>query len=452
VSASKLSFLWLLRLRWAAALSLALGIVLVGPALHLALPERALLSIVLVGAVANAFAQVWMRRRVEVPRAAFAAALGFDAVLLTLLLYFSGGSHNPFAASFLLLVVLAATLLGRRAAFVATAIAGVAIFALTLSFVPLTTDHSHAGTEAPHHESEPPRHDGEASDHGGDAAHHDDHDSSDHVLAHAQTVWIGFPILAALTVYLVSSALRQRDLQLTALDARRQRAEQLAELGVIAANAAHELGSPLSTIAVVAKDLERAIEEGQDVSAEDARLIRKQVQRCREALEELARHAEQGISEAGDHTSVGAILDDASQRLADPTRLKVEVGDDVRALEVRAPRRAIGYVLGGILDNACQASPGGAEVTLAARRSGAQCLIEVEDSGSGMTVEDLARAGHRPFARRGSTGSGMGVGLFLSRAVVENLGGELTVEARQPRGTRVALAIPLAGAHTGARA
>lgn len=435
-SESKLSFAWLVRLRWAAALALALGVVLAGPALHLNLPETALLATISAGALTNALAQLWARRQLEVPRVAFAIVLAIDAVSLTALLYLSGGSHNPFVAAYLVLVVLAATLLGRRAAFAAALIAALAVFALTAFHVPLEADHTHGpGDPGGHARGE---HVVTSDEHPGE------HDGASHVLAHAETVWIAFPILAALIVYLVSSALRQRDLQLAALEARRQRAEHLAEIGVIAATAAHELGSPLSTIAVVARDLERAIELGQDISADDARLIHKQVERCRDALEELSEHAQQGQPEASTRTPLGELLDDVTEHLADPSQVRLDVGDDVRSLELGAPRRAMGYVLRGILENAYRASPAGEPVRLAARRESGRCLIEIEDRGEGMSTSELAQAGHAPFSRRRSGESGLGVGLFLSRAVVENVGGELTIEARRPHGTRVALAIPLA--------
>ena len=278
-----LTLAWLVRLRWASLLGTALLAIMIGPAMHLMVPTGPLAALGATMGLSNLAVQLLADRQRDRARSLLGGLLLIDGALLTAALYLTGGATNPFAASYLLLVVLAAATLGRRAGGVAVTLAVIALATVAVVHRPLVADHDHASHA----------HDGAEHRHPPAAHHHDGTSAagSDHIRLHARGTGVVFAILAALVVYLVSWALRQREVQLEALRAEKVRHERLADVGAFATSTAHELGSPLATIAVVAKELERTLQEAGDPgdTVADAQAIREQVDRCREILDELAR-------------------------------------------------------------------------------------------------------------------------------------------------------------------
>jgi len=442
---------WLSRLRWGLYVGAVLLSVVVSQAMHLALPGE-LFLVVVVGLTSNLILTLVVRRRAA-STAAISAVLAADALLLTVGLYLTGGSRNPFSFVYLVPVVLAATLLGRRAGLLAAGLATVAVAVLAVVYLPLATDHEHQLPSAAH------RHDESAAHHHGDVGHHaghrhDDHRSAghhhaslpprpdEHVTMHAEGMWVVFAAVGALLVYLVSVALRQREAELgqreaelAAAEAARARNDQLAELGVLASTAAHELGSPLATIAVIAKELERRADEGRD--AEDARAIRAEVARCRDVLEEMARVARREEAQL-EAFSLVPRLEAARAASAAPSRVAMELDPDAD-VRVEGYPRATEHVLRGLIDNALEASPDEATVRVSLRETDTGVVVEVRDRGRGLSREEVAGAGLQPLGPR--PGAGLGMGLFLGRALMERLGGSLELRSAE-EGTCAVLSIP----------
>ena len=221
------------------------------------------------------------------------------------------------------------------------------------------------------------------------------------------------------------------------------RQSRLAALTTLAAGVAHELGTPLGTIAVAAKDLQRTAEalggQGSDM-AQDAALIREEVGRCRRILDQMAEPS-------------GTTLGEAFQTLAWP-ELEAELTEGLSAVDRSRlifqwpatacgpmPRRGLVRALRAVLANALEATPRPGSVTILAREAEGTWHLEVEDRGTGMTPEVLARAGE-PFFSTKPTGSGMGLGLFLARTFAEQLGGELRVASAPGHGTKVQVSWP----------
>lgn len=414
-----LNLAWIVKLRWVAILGLTLAVPVAERAVHVALPNGALAMLIGAGILSN-LAASWALRRERASRKIIRGLLLIDVGLLTLALYFAGGIYNPFVSSYLVLVVLASVLLGRRAAAHLALLAGTCVLMLGVRHQPLRADHVHDAEHA---------HAGEEHHHPGDV------DSAAHVRVHAEDMWLAFLVLAALIAYLGNWSMRQRELELAALRADKERNERLAELGALAANAAHEIASPLTTIAVVSKELVHALERGDDLSgrADDVRLIREEVGRCRAALDAMARRAR---GEEDGPVRLSELMREARARVPEPGRVEVELDGDAL---VCAPRAALVEVLRGLLANACEASPGDARVHMRVRGEGARCRIDVLDSGAGIDGADFGRIGVEPFTTKGT----MGMGLFAGRAVVERLGGELELASRPGRGTRVTLRLPV---------
>ncbi len=438
---------WLSTLRWGALAGQLATIVVVDRIMGIALPLAPLAVVLAIGVVSNLALNSW-RRRADVADGMLAAVMLLDVALLTAVLYLTGGPFNPFSFLYLVNVALAAVILPPRWAW-ALAGCSLALFGgLFFAHVPLPL-----GDEA-------------GMDHGMHHGMADDHPISLHV----QGMWVAFGVAAAFIVYFIQrvrGALAERDAELGAARSAAARHEKLASLATLAAGAAHELATPLSTIAVVAKELERAlgaddraaaavadvrsaaIADVQSAAIADVQLVRAQVERCRAILSQMAADAGESAGEAFVAVPLAAVLDDALGELAGRERVRrTPAGPD--AALVRVPRRALTQALRGIVKNALEASGPDDEVRVRLEADPRHWRLAVADRGRGMTPEVLARAGEPFFTTKqgDGLGRGMGLGLFLARVVLERLGGDLTLESAAGQGTTVTLVLPRADAAT----
>lgn len=412
----RINFAWLLRLRWGAIAGQLATIVVADRWLGTRLPMVPLLAIVAASLAVNLAATVWFRRGQRVGEPALVALMATDILILTALLYFSGGPFNPFSFLYLVYIALAAIVLRERWTW---ALAALSLLGSGLLFV----DHRELHIAARTHEQ--------------------------HMTAHLQGMWVAFGVAAAFIVYFLLRVRRElsaREAELAAANDLATRRQRLASLATLAAGAAHELATPLSTIATVAKELERSLGAAASPDAvTDVQLIRAEVERCRTILSHMTTDAGGHTGEAPAPVTVGALVAAAMEMLGPSPRIRVDVAGEGT---LSVPQRALALAVKGILKNAQDASPADAEIVLAAALSGASLRIEVRDSGHGMAPDVLARAGE-PFFTTKAPGAGMGLGLFLTRAIVEQLGGQLELASRPGQGTTVLLTLPAPPATTG---
>jgi two-component system sensor histidine kinase RegB len=418
--AHAINFRWLVMLRWGAITGQIATIAVVWLGLGIAVPLAPLAAVLAIELGTNVACSLWARGARGVPEGMLAAIMLADVVLLTALLALTGGPFNPFSCLYLVNIALAAVVL--RPAWTWTLVVGSlacfgALFAQPQWGPPAFAGRAHA----------------------------------EHMQMHLEGMWVAFGVAAVFIVYFVqrvTGALAARDAELAAARARTARHERLASLATLAAGAAHELATPLSTIAVAAKELERQLAcraHGADAAVDDARLIREQVERCRDILEHMAVDAGQSTGEAIVPLCVGELVDGAVRGFPDRARVQLSIDDRVRRWMVHAPPRAVQQALRGVLENARHASPRDVPVELRVRADAAGCRIEVRDAGTGMSPEVLARAGE-PFFTTKPPGEGMGLGLFLARAVLERMGGRLELSSAAGVGTTTALVLPAARA------
>jgi two-component system, sensor histidine kinase RegB len=201
----------------------------------------------------------------------------------------------------------------------------------------------------------------------------------------------------------------------------------------------------------VAKDLEREVVAAgaPAAAADDVRLMRAEVERCRRILARMRVDAGDPAGERFARVSVREIVDDClDDCLTEIDRaVSVTLDDATAAATTALPRHAFGQALRGLVDNARQASPPGAPVTLrvAADDASRRLVFEIADRGAGISPDLLARVGE-PFFTTKPAGQGMGLGIFLARAIVERLGGELSIRSAPGAGTTATLWLPVAGA------
>ena len=408
--ARRIDFSWLITLRWAAIAGQLATTLIVHFGLGVALPLAWVLGLIGFAAATNLVAVVGARGR-EVPEWAAFAVMALDVIILTALLYLTGGPFNPFSILYLVQIALAAVALRARYAWPLAALAVIGSGVLFL-------DHRELPLPARTH--------------------------ADHMRWHLQGMWVAFGVAAGFIVYFlvrVTRLLARREAELLAARDLAARHEKLASLAALAAGAAHELGSPLATIAVVARELERRA--AGDV-LDDVKLVRQEVERCRQILSQMSKDAGTMTGESPHPVAARDLVAAALEGAAAQPAVRVELGA-LGARAVRVPRHAIAQALGALVKNAQDASQ--SEVVVRAHASGDNLEVEVEDTGTGMTPEVLARAGE-PFFTTKEPGRGMGLGLFLARAVAEQSGGGLAIESTPGRGTRVRMRLPVEPAAT----
>ena len=407
---AEISLGWLIRLRWGAAAGQAVTLAVAQGVLHASLPVAPLVALVLAMPASNLLLAM-ARPVARAPRALCGAVLTFDALQLTGLLHWAGGAANPFSVLYLVYITLAAVVLGARWAWFLAALC-VGCYGLLFSFqVPL----EHVG-----------------------------HPDSGMRL-HLQGMWVAFCVAAGLTAYFVvhmSTAIERRDAEMAAMRDRAARNERLASLATLAAGAAHELGTPLATIAVAARELERSLRAlpGPAAAAllEDAALIRSELDRCRAILDRMAAEVGQTPGEAPAEFTASELLADTVAALPGPQRGRVRTTAGEDAL-LRAPRRALLQVVQNLLRNALDACVDG--VTVSVQAPGPGFVVLLHDDGPGMPPEVLGRVGEPFFSTKGP-GGGLGLGVFIARCLCEQMGGRLVLESSPGLGTTARVEIP----------
>lgn len=411
-----LALRWLVRFRWGAFVSELVLVLSVDAFTDIALPVQLLVLLLGYGMATNVALQLLGRQRASLPEGATAAVLAHDVALLTGLLLATGGVHNPFSTLYLVHIALAPVVLGGRWT---SALVAVSIACFAALFVVSGGLEMKPGSVGVDHATQ--------------------------MRIHMRGMWMAFTVAAVLIgvfVIRVRRSLEEQTKALEAMRARQARIDKLGAVATLAAGATHELGTPLATIALVAKELERALvktEGGQGPLGEDAALIRAQVERCRGILERLASEAGALRSGAMEKVTVRQLLDEATVGLE---KVEVRLDEGVAAKNLFLPSRALGMALRNLVKNGLDASKAtGASVTVSAAEAEGALVIEVKDRGEGMSERLLAQAAE-PFFSTKAPGQGMGLGLFLARAVAEQLEGSLTLSSTEGAGTTATVRVP----------
>ncbi|MBI5066770.1 MAG: HAMP domain-containing histidine kinase [Deltaproteobacteria bacterium] len=415
---NRIKMSWLVRLHWG-ALAGQIGAVLVVISLDLIHMHVVWLGVLFaVEALANLALDRWLRRAPDVLEKHLVGVMVVDSTMLTVILSVTGSYSNPFSTLYLVNVALAAVLLSPRHAWML-------LGASLLLFGSLFALDSLRGT-------------GWALS---------DYDHMELMRLHMEGMWVAFAIAAAFIVYIVgrvTHALHGLERQLTRERSLSARKDKVASLATLAAGAAHELSTPLATIAVVTRELERALEkEAPSGAKEDLTLIRQQLGRCQEILQQMSAYAGENAGETMVSITLGSWAERALSGLPSRDRVKVRGMSDLEAYRVEGPARGLARALRSLLKNAIQASPPGMPVELRLSASGDEVVAEVADSGGGMPQEILDRAGE-PFFTTKVPGEGMGLGLFLTRTLAEQLGGQLELVSEAGKGTTARLRLPAA--------
>jgi two-component system sensor histidine kinase RegB len=406
--------LQLVQLRWLAVIGQLATIAIVRLWLDVALPVVPMLVVVAGLVLLNVVSMGILRLRQDVARSELFTALLLDVTALTAQLYLSGGASNPFVSLFLLQVVLGSVLLDRWLSWVIVAATSTCFAGLLFDYVPLDLPASLMS--------------GKPS-------------------LHIFGIWLAFVMVAVLLVLFVtrvSANLRARDAYLADMRQRAAEEAHIVRMGLLASGAAHELGTPLSSLSVILGDWRREPQiSASPQLLEEIDEMQVALARCKSILGGILISAGETRGEAPGVTTVRDFLDDlvADWRTNRPSaRLayKDQFGPDLPIVSDTALKQTICNVL----DNAADVSPAWIEMS-AARRDDA-LIITVTDRGPGFADEMLANLG-KPYSSTKDKQGG-GLGLFLVVNVMRKLGGG--VAARNLglglAGAEVTLTLPLA--------
>ncbi len=414
-AAPQIALPWIVRLRYGMALGQIATAVFARYALNVDVPLAPIaIAPALVGAsnllLAARVAHPDVSRKI--PTSTLVAwAFVLDTVCLTFLLMLSGGPTNPFSLLYLVHITLSAIILTKRWTWALGVLS-------TLSFGLLFLDYRPIPALEMHH-------------------------PSDRFDLHLTGMWVGFGVAAFLVALFsgkISELLRQHENSLLRMQIELAKRDRLASLGTLAAGAAHELNTPLATIAVVARELELYATNTapNEAIAEDSRLIRTEVDRCREILFRMSVRGAQPAAQESECVEAGQLLEDVCREIQQPNRLRVEVAE---AAPLTLPRRAVAQALIALTRNALEASAPDGVVDLIAHPNAERFQFIVADHGKGMSPSTLRRIGE-PFFTTKEPGKGMGLGTFLVRTLAEQLGGRLTFESTPKTGTLATFELP----------
>jgi two-component system, sensor histidine kinase RegB len=393
----------LVRLRWFAIIGQTIAVLVVYTGLDFELPIWPCLAVITLSTWLNIALRYRFStaQRLEPDRAAW--LLAFDTAELAALLFLTGGLQNPFAFLFLAPVLLSASALPPRL----TLILGG--FAMLLATLLLFVHY-----KLPWWEGE---------------------DQLELPWLYMLGVWLSI-LLSILFIGLYSWQMTEEGRQLAealaATELVLEREQHLSQLDGLAAAAAHELGTPLSTISIIARELERTMPPDAPY-ADDVRLLREQSQRCRSILAKLTELSASG--EPFDRMPLSALIEE----VVAPHRnfgIAIDVAlPQQPAQPVGARNPAILYGLGNLLENAVDFAQKRVEVI--ADWSGDDVAVTISDDGPGFAPEILDRIGE-PYVRsskrrRMNTGgetTGLGLGFFIAKTLLERSGATLDFENR----------------------
>ncbi|MBV6631600.1 MAG: ActS/PrrB/RegB family redox-sensitive histidine kinase [Alphaproteobacteria bacterium] len=397
--------------RWIAIIGQTIAVIVVHYGLGFDMPLVSTGLLISASVMLNVVVMAQRSRAARLDDRAAALYLAFDILQLSALLYLTGGLQNPFAVLMLAPVTVAATMLARQAVFAVVGLAIACLSVLAVFYQPLPGPGGLSWVIPP-------------------------------------TYLAGFWTALALScffisayVYLIEREARRMSDALTATQMALIREQKVSALGALAAAAAHELGSPLSTIRLVAKELVRDLPPDSALK-EDVELLVSESDRCRTILTELSRKPEPATANPFDRLALPTLVEEVARPRLPPTvKFALEIDADPA---IEPPAAYFGpelqHGLGNIIQNASQFA--GRKVTARLYWTDQVVMITIEDDGPGYPAHILDRLGEPYVSGRATKGENLGLGIFIAQTLLESLGADLSFSNPPAGGARVTIHWP----------
>jgi two-component system sensor histidine kinase RegB len=391
----------ILRLRWLAALGQLAAIFIVIQGLEFEVPVIPCVTIVGLSALLNLALQIAFNPMQRLEPAYAAALLALNIVELAGLLFFTGGLQNPFSFLFLAPVLISATALPIRLTIALGVLATACASALVFFHLPLPWDSDEPLVLPP---------------------------------IYLFGVWLSIVVAIGVTslyAFQVTEEARQLSDALAATELVLTREQHLTQIDGLAAAAAHELGTPLSTIFLISRELERTVHDSQ--LASDLKTLREQAQRCRDILAKITQLSSSGAP--FDQMPLSTLIEEVVAPHRDfgiNIKVRIAVAGTSEPVGTRNP--AILYGVGNILENAVDFARATVEVNAWWNTDTVEIVIS--DDGPGIAPDMLKRIGEPYLSRRRGTEEaqsehhGLGLGVFIARTLLERTGAKVSFTNR----------------------
>jgi two-component system sensor histidine kinase RegB len=387
----------ILRLRWLAVLGQLATIFMVVQGLEFEVEVIPCLSIIGLSALLNLAMQIAFNPMQRLEPAYAAALLALNIIELAGLLFFTGGLENPFSFLFLAPVLISATALPTRLTIALGVLAVVSASVLVYFHLPLPWDGDDPLTLPP---------------------------------IYLVGVWLSIAVAIGVTslyAFQVTEESRQLSDALAATELVLTREQHLTQIDGLAAAAAHELGTPLSTIFLISRELERTIADDSPMAA-DLKTLREQAQRCRDILAKITQLSSSGAP--FDRMPLSTLIEETVAPHRDfDVAIKVRIAIGVTHEPVGMRNPAILYGVGNILENAVDFARTAVEVNASWNNETVEIVIS--DDGPGIAPDMLKRIGEPYLSRRRSADEaqsghgGLGLGVFIARTLLERTGAKV---------------------------
>ena len=405
----RISLRTLVPIRWVAIAGQALALLTVHYGIGFHLPLLPALAVVAGSALLNVILIVHRQVARQLGERYAALCLGYDILQLAILLYLTGGLQNPFSILIVAPVTVGATILSRRPVIALSVFAVAAISALALWHLPLPWRSGPGPLVFP----------------------------PEIITGTWVALVLATVFIAGYTWSVAQDARRLRD-AVAATQLALAREQRVSAVGALAAAAAHELGSPLATIAVVAKELVRDL-PADSPHAEDAALLLSQSERCRRILAELSHRPEEDGGSPYTRLPISALVEAAgAQHLEHGVRLIFATAGAPAEDEPQVRRSPeILHGLNNLIQNAVQFAR--REVTVTTFWDAKTVTVEISDDGPGFLLHLLTRLGEPYLSTRAGAADHMGLGIFIAQSLLERSGAGLSFDNLDEGGAHVAI-------------
>lgn len=339
-----------------------------------------------------------------------------DVAALTFVLFYSGGASNPFITLFLFPIIVSVTILPTKFAWILATLNFACYTFLIFFYHPINIGveiHTHAPIEGAFR-------------------------------LHILGMWIAFIFSAGFIAFFVmkmGNTIHEQESLLLKAQETALRDQRIIALGSLAASTAHELGTPLGTMNLLVAELKQELNNAPEQVQKDLDLLKQQVGRCKEALSNLSASAGEFHLSKGNAATVDEFLQEILQswQLMRPeVQVECHWQNDNTGQAKILNDLTLTQAITNILSNAADASP--AHVEWHAHWNAKQLIMEINDRGPGLTDEIKQKLGKSPYSEKEK---GLGIGLYLTNAIIERFGGEMKFINRENGGLTVGITLPL---------